>query len=180
LTVQYDEISGKLDYISSINCNICAAETLCDLTETEEELTALGLIKKVEEKKKKVKDVTPFRKYNIDGFTVLAGRNNVQNDRLFKTISADDMWLHTQKFHSSHVAIITQGREVPDEVILKAAGICAYYSDATESGKVPVDYTYKKYVKKPPKANLGFVIYTDYKTIIVAPDAHTNLKDDNE
>jgi predicted ribosome quality control (RQC) complex YloA/Tae2 family protein len=65
-------------------------------------------------------------------------------------------------------------------VILRAAGICAYFSDARGSAKVPVDYTLKKYVKKPPKANLGFVIYTDYKTIIVAPNAQADLKDKDE
>jgi predicted ribosome quality control (RQC) complex YloA/Tae2 family protein len=109
---------------------------------------------------------------------VLSGRNNAQNDRLLKTLSPEDIWLHTQKYHSSHVGILTNGNAVPNDVLLEAAKICAYYSDASSNGKVPVDYTQKKFVKKPPKANLGFVTYTDYKTIIVTPDAGTAFKKD--
>jgi predicted ribosome quality control (RQC) complex YloA/Tae2 family protein len=69
---------------------------------------------------------------------------------------------------------------VPDSVLLCAAGICAYYSEAREKDKVAVDYALKRYVKKPNGANLGFVIYTDYKTIIVSPDAHGEYKEDYE
>jgi predicted ribosome quality control (RQC) complex YloA/Tae2 family protein len=176
LTVQREEISAKFDYLKSIDDNISTAETLCDLTETQDELTELGLIKTVQDKKKKVKEITPFREYEIDGFKVLVGRNNVQNDRLLKTLSGDDLWLHTQKFHSSHVGIITQGKAITDEVILKSAQICAYYSEARERDKVAVDYALKRFVKKPPKSHLGFVIYTDYKTIIVTPTPNPSLK----
>jgi predicted ribosome quality control (RQC) complex YloA/Tae2 family protein len=180
LTAQKQEVEQKTDYLKSIEGNICAAEQLCDLTETEEELMELGLIKKPDDRKKKAKPVTPFRTYNISGFKVLAGRNNAQNDRLLKALGAEDIWLHTQKFHSSHVGIITDGKAVPDSVLLCAAGICAYYSEAREKDKVAVDYALKRYVKKPNGANLGFVIYTDYKTIIVSPDAHGEYKEDYE
>lgn len=171
LTEQRDETVARLDYLYSIKSNICAAECIADLKETEEELTLLGLLK-VTEKKKKNEQAAPLRQYEILGFKVLSGANNVQNDRLLKTLSPEDMWLHTRKFHSSHVGIITDGRPVPEKVLFAAAQICAYYSEARDNDKVPVDYTLKKYVKKPPKAAVGFVIYTDYKTIIVAPDAH--------
>jgi predicted ribosome quality control (RQC) complex YloA/Tae2 family protein len=180
LTAQKQEVEQKTDYLKSIEGNIYAAEQLCDLTETEEELMELGLIKKPDDKKKKQKQITPFREYCIEGFKVLAGRNNAQNDRLLKSLSADDIWLHTQKFHSSHIGIITEGKPVPDSVLLAAAGICAYYSEAREKDKVAVDYCLKRYVKKPNGANLGFVIYTDYKTIIVSPNAHGECKDDYE
>jgi predicted ribosome quality control (RQC) complex YloA/Tae2 family protein len=179
LTEQKKEIEERHDYLKSIEGNIYAAEELYDLTDTQEELTELGLIKKVEEKgkKKKVKEVTPYRLYNVNGFKVVAGRNNVQNDSLVKGLSGEDMWLHTQKFHSSHVAIIAEGRAIPDDILLIAARICAYYSEARERDKVSVDYTQKRFVKKPSKANLGFVIYTDYKTIIVTPNAHAEYRE---
>lgn len=177
LSEQRKEVTSQMEYLNSIECNICAAERLDDLTETQLELVEIGLIKSDENSGKKKNKVIecPFRTYNIEGFKVIAGRNNVQNDRLLKSISSGDIWLHTQKYHSSHVAIITQGNTVPDSVIKCAAEICAYYSQAAGTSKAPVDYTLKKFVKKPPKANLGFVIYTDYKTILVAPDAHTEL-----
>jgi predicted ribosome quality control (RQC) complex YloA/Tae2 family protein len=180
LTQQKTEIEDKYDYLKSIEGNIYAAEELCDLIDTQTELTELGLIKKPETKGKKKKGkevITPYRQYIIDGFKVIAGRNNAQNDRLLKGLSPEDMWLHTQKFHSSHVGIISDGRQIPDDVLLAAAQICAYYSEARERDKVSVDYCLKRYVKKPSKANLGFAVYTDYKTIIVSPDAHTGYRE---
>ncbi len=170
-SAQREETEKKLDYLSSIRAHICAAESLFDLAETREELKANGLIKEPAAKKEKAV-VTPFRKYIIGGFTVLAGRNNIQNDRLLKHIRPDDMWLHTHGFHSSHAAILTEGKTVPDGVLAAAAEICAYYSDGRGGTKVPVDYTRRKFVKKPPASNPGFVIYTDYKTILVNPDGH--------
>lgn len=165
------------DYLNCINAHICAAETLADLEETEEELAALQLIKRVENKKKKP-TATPYRTYFFDGFKIIAGRNNIQNERLTKSLSPDDLWLHTQKYHSSHVAVITDGRDVPDSVIKVAAEICAYYSDGRDGSKIPVDYTLKKFVKKPPASNTGFVIYTDYHTTLSEPNKHTEINDE--
>ncbi|MDE7439506.1 MAG: NFACT family protein [Clostridia bacterium] len=162
------------DYLNCINAHICTAETLADLEETEEELASLQLLKSVENKKKKPA-APPYRTYFSEGFKILAGRNNIQNERLTKSLAPDDLWLHTQKYHSSHVAVISEGRKIPDSVIKVAAEICAYYSDGREGSKIPVDYTLKKYVKKPPASNTGFVIYTDYSTALAEPDKHIEL-----
>ena len=62
--------------------------------------------------------------------------------------------------------IETNGREVPEEVLLFAAGICVRYSDAKGGGKVPVDHCPVKRLKKPPKAKAGFVTYTDHRTVL--------------
>ena len=175
LSVQKRETEERLDYLNSIEAHICAAECTDDLKEIQGELVADGLIKAPAEKnakKKKAPETAPFRQYEIDGFKVLAGRNNVQNDRLLKTLSPDDIWLHTNRYHSSHVGIITGGEKVPDETIAKAAAICAYYSEARGRDKVTVDYAQRKFVKKPPKANSGFVTYTDYSNIIVSPNPY--------
>lgn len=175
LTVQREETERRLDYLMSIDAHICAAECTDDLTEISDELIADGLIKAPAEKgakRKKIDRAAPLREYEIDGFRVLAGRNNLQNDRLLKSLAPDDIWLHTNRYHSSHVGIVTEGRKVPDETIAKAAAICAYYSEARGRDKVTVDYAVRKFVKKPPKANSGFVTYTDYSNIIVAPDPH--------
>jgi predicted ribosome quality control (RQC) complex YloA/Tae2 family protein len=114
---------------------------------------------------------TPFREYLFDGFRVLVGRNNLQNDRLVRGANANDLWLHTQKYHSSHVIIERNGREIPDSVLGKAAEVCAYYSDGRDADKIPVDYCEKRFVKKPSKSKAGFVVYTDYKTVFVKPNA---------
>lgn len=174
VSAQREETLRRLDYLKSIDAHISAAESLLDLEETEEELNSLGLIKKPEIKKKKNLP-PPYRIYEFGGFEIIAGRNNLQNERLTKGLSPEDIWLHTQKYHSSHVGIITGGKAVPNGVIKTAAEICAYYSDGREGNKIPVDYTKKKFVKKPPKSNAGFVIYTDYETALAEPDAHTEL-----
>ena len=100
---------------------------------------------------------------------ILLGRNNLQNDKLLRLASPDDIWLHTQKYHSSHAIIFTEGRQVRDETLLYAAELCAYYSDGRGGDKIPVDYCKRKFVKKPSKSKAGFVIYTDYKTLLVTP-----------
>lgn len=172
---QRAETTTRLDYLKSIISHINAADSFDDFDEIKEELKADGLINE-QEKRKKAAPASPFRSFEKDGFTIYAGRSNVQNDRLLKSVSSEDIWLHTQNYHSSHVAIIAGGKPVPDGVIKTAAEICAYYSDGRDGSKIPVDYTKRKFVKKPPKSNAGFVIYTDYKTALVNPDGHSELR----
>ncbi len=95
------------------------------------------------------------------------GKTNTQNDRVTKQAKSDDMWLHTQKIHGSHVLV--SGQNIDDDVIVRAAQIAAYYSKAKMSDNVPVDYTLKKFVSKPKGSPPGKMVYTDYKTIYVTP-----------
>ena len=164
-------------YLASIRCSLERADDILDFEEAETELASLGLIKTENQPKNKKKESpkAPFRRYECEGFTIIAGRNNMQNERLTKGLSERDIWLHTQKYHSSHVAILSGGREVPESVIKVAAEICAYYSEARGGNKVPVDYTFKKFVKKPSGAKPGFVVYTDYKTALALPEKHSEL-----
>lgn len=71
--------------------------------------------------------------------------------------------------------ILSGGKTIPDDVIVKAAEICAYFSQASGGTKIAVDYTDRANVKKPPKAPLGFVIYPTYETILVDPNRHPEL-----
>lgn len=174
--VQKEQTESELDYLASAEAHVRAVENAADLEGVEEELLEEGLIKTNAPRKKKRVE-TPFRTFLIDGFTVLAGRSNVQNDRLLKRASPQDMWLHTQNYHSSHVVILSGGREISEATLLTAAEICAYYSDGRGGTKIPVDYTLRKFVKKPQKAAAGFVTYTDYKTILVTPAPHAESKE---
>ncbi len=164
----------EMEYIDSVLCSIALAECNEDIKEIEVELVDLGLmrapVQKAGGKKKEVE--TPFREYEFDGVKIYAGRNNLQNDRLLRLAAPDDIWLHTQKYHSSHVIIALRGGQVRDELLLYAAEICAYYSDGRDSDKIPVDYCKRKFVKKPSKSKAGFVTYTDYKTVLVKPNKH--------
>ncbi|MDE6557833.1 MAG: NFACT family protein [Clostridia bacterium] len=182
LNARKTESEAKRQYLNSISANLELAETPEDLIETEEELISLSLLPapKAEGKKgnKKAAPENPFRTYEFEGVKIVCGRNNAQNDRLTKGLAPTDIWLHVKSFHSSHVAILTQGKEASDGAVKLAAEVCAYYSDARGKDKVAVDYTQKKYVKKPNGANLGFAVYTDYKTITVTPNAHTEERSD--
>ncbi len=164
----------EIAYVDSVLCSIALAENSEDLKEIEVELIELGLLRapavKAGGKRKEV--IVPFREYEFDGVKIYVGRNNLQNDRLLRLASPDDIWLHAQKYHSSHVIIAIRGGQVRDELLLYAAEICAYYSDGRESDKLPVDYCKRKFVKKPSKSKAGFVTYTDYKTLLVKPNKH--------
>ncbi len=175
LTPMLKKEEEELSYTDSVLSAILSAESTDDLKEIETEMTDMGLLRPLKGKvggKKKETEI-PFRQFEYLGYTILAGRNNLQNDRLLRLSSPEDIWLHTQKYHSSHVIIVNQGGQVRDEVLLYAAEICAYYSDGREGDKIPVDYCKRKFVKKPSKSKAGFVTYTDYKTLLVTPDKHS-------
>jgi predicted ribosome quality control (RQC) complex YloA/Tae2 family protein len=172
LTEQIERGQAELDYLESVIEELQRAETARDVAEIRAELVDTGVIKEQNSKKREKRTVEgPMRFKSDTGFVIRVGRNNTQNDVLtMKSSSKTDMWLHAQKIHGSHVIISLSG-ETPDEVTLnQAASLAAYYSQARESSKVPVDYTLVKYVKKPNGAKPGMVIYTDYKTIVVQPD----------
>ncbi|MDE7157952.1 MAG: NFACT family protein, partial [Clostridiales bacterium] len=160
LVPQEEEVRAELDYLETLRATAEFAENEDDLHSLEEELIEAKLIKTNEKKTRKKAEI-PFRQYEREGFRIYAGRNNIQNERLVKSSMPNDIWLHTQKYHSSHVVIKTEGRKVPESVLLYAAQICAKFSDG-KGGKIPVDYCEVKHVKKPPKSRTGFVIYTDY------------------
>ena len=121
-------------------------------------------------------------KYIIDGYTVLVGKNNKQNDYLTCKIAQNaDIWFHTKDIHGCHVILKTNNESynssklditdinIPDSTLYKCACLAAYYSKARMSQNVPVDYTFVKYVKKPNGAKPGMVIYTNNKTIYANP-----------
>ena len=114
----------------------------------------------------------PRQFFSPAGHQILVGRNNLQNDRLtFKIAAPGDLWFHTQKIPGSHVIIkALPGVEIDDETLNYACQIAVYFSKGRKSTKIPVDYTQRKNVKKPPAAKPGFVIYDSFKTAIITPD----------
>ncbi len=164
LAPQEEETKGELAYLLSLSAATEFSKEKDDLSAIEEELISCGILKETNGKKKKEKTV-PFRNFEKDGFHILAGRNNLENDKLVRSSRPDDIWLHAKSYHSCHVVIKTEGRKVPEEVLLFAAEICAQYSEG-KGDKVAVDYCEVKFVKKPPKSKPGFVVYTDYKTVL--------------
>ncbi|MBQ5802542.1 MAG: NFACT family protein [Clostridia bacterium] len=176
---QKEETLQELSYLDSLYGEIDRVETVKDLPVVEAELLALGVIKREGSPQKQKGDkraVSTPHHYQVHGFDVYVGRNNLQNDALTAEAKGGDLWLHTKDYHSSHVIIESAGRVVPDEVIGIAAELCVYHSSARGAGKTPVDYTLKKYVKKPAGAKPGFVIYTSQQTTFVSANAHEDLR----
>lgn len=162
----------ELSYLESVADALDRATTQADIDEIKQELIISGFLKnRSKDKRKPQKPAPPLKYRTSDGFTVLVGRNNLQNDNLtFRTAGKNDMWLHTQKIHGSHVIILGENREISDEAIVEAAEIAAYHSRASAAKLVPVDYTYVKNLKKPPASPPGKVIYHVYYSVNVTPD----------
>ncbi|WP_027363650.1 Rqc2 family fibronectin-binding protein [Desulfotruncus alcoholivorax] len=166
----------ELQYLEGVATAVELAEKTEELEEIRQELVGQGYLKNPaampgrKQAKTGQPKLKPLEFTSSDGFTVLVGKNNRQNDTLtLKTAEDTDIWLHTCKIPGSHVIIRTGGRPVPDQTLLEAAALAAYYSRARESSNVPVDYTLRKHVKKPNGAKPGYVIYDKQKTIYVDP-----------
>ncbi len=160
------EYEEELDYLKSVLFEIEQAESIFELDEIHDEVTAAGYLKKNTKKGKKKDLPSTPHEYEFNGIKVLAGRNNIQNDRLtLKTARKNYTWLHTKNIHGSHVII--ESETISDELLFFAANIAKKHSNAKDSSKVEVDYTLVKYVHKESGAKPGMVVYTDYKTIIV-------------
>ena len=174
LREQMDIARRDLDYLESILQELSQAEVEQDFLDIRNEMRDAGFLRKQGKGKKELKRTTKPREFRTtSGYRVLVGRNNAQNDKLTREADHRDLWLHTQKIHGSHVILCTGGAAVDDDTIVEAAKIAAWYSQARESGNVPVDYTQVKHVKKPAGARPGMVIYPTYNTVNVTPDEQT-------
>lgn len=156
-------LEGQLD-----NLQKCTDES--ELNEVREELVREGYLRANHNRRtmKKLPPSLPYHFIAPDGTDILIGKNNVQNDQLTRTAEPNDTWLHVKDMPGSHVIVCT--RNPSDETLLLAARLAAWFSKGQRSSQVPVDYTLRKYVKKPAGAKPGFVIYTHQTTLFVTPD----------
>ena len=161
----------ELLYFESVLDNISRSKTLTDIAEIRAELGETGYLKTINQPKSKKNTVPSLQEEkSIEGYRVLIGKNNIQNDYITtKLASKKDLWFHTKNIPGSHVVVMCDGEDVSDETILFAATLAAKNSKASNSANVPVDYTPIKFVKKPAGAKPGMVIYTTNKTVYVTP-----------
>ena len=167
-----EEGKQDLEYLESVRDLLERSTLEREFGEIKDELISQGFIKPKKSNKKQMKKqaLPPLEFKTTQGLTVLVGRNNIQNDKLtFKTGRKGDIWLHAQKCPGSHVLLVADGEEVPDDAIVEAAEIAAYYSSAKDSTVVTVDYTDVKNIKKPNGAKPGFVVYYTYYSVNVKP-----------
>ena len=180
LTSQIAICNEEIEYLENIMLGIENCENLEELNDIKDEWIKLGYAKAPFRYKAK-KDIDPTTKPNqftsSDGFKILVGKNNKQNDYLTLRIAdPEDLWMHTKNIPGSHVIIKCAGKEVPDNTLLEAATLAAYFSKARLSSQVPVDYTMKKHVKKPSGSKPGMVIYETNSTIYVTPTEELVVK----
>lgn len=161
----------ELIYLDSVFDAVSRTNGESELLEIRGELAEQGYIRFTKQKSRMLKPQPPLKYRSSDGFDILCGRNNTQNDKLtLKTARNTDLWLHTKDIAGSHVIIVADGKEISDTAITEGAMIAAYNSKARNSAQVAVDYTYVRYVKKPSGAKPGMVIFTNYSTAYVTPD----------
>ena len=174
-------ITNDINYLESVFYEIEAARNVEDIDEIYSEIRESNINIKKKGKKSNLnksdksiyKNSKPDKfgeilKFDIDGFTVLVGKNNKQNDYLTTRLaSKDDLWFHVKDFHGSHVILRTENKIPSQETIVKCAELAKKYSKANQTANIMVDYSYVKFVKKPHGSKPGMVTYTNNKSIIV-------------
>ncbi|NLB52138.1 MAG: fibronectin/fibrinogen-binding protein [Syntrophomonadaceae bacterium] len=179
-----EQNAAEIEYLESVSVSLSQAESLTEIAEIADELAKEGYIKRKGQKagKKIEKEHSLPRRYlSSDGFEMLVGRNNRQNDMLtLKLSDRNDLWLHTKNIPGAHVILrldknIRSIDQVPEKTLEEAAALAAYFSKARQSDKVPVDYTFRYNVKKPGGAKPGMVIYDNYWTVMADPQSQSFL-----
>lgn len=171
---QLESTMKEIEYLTSVQGALDTCKEYDDLVEIEDELIREGYLDDVPAGRPKSAPKGPPQPMTFtssDGFRIWVGRNNKQNDYLTMHLAKDDdLWLHVKDMPGAHVVISTQkGQRVPDSTIQEAAELAVLYSKAQHSSNVPVDYTYRRYVRKPKGARPGMVIYDHQQTLYITP-----------
>ena len=160
LTELTAELKEKVSYYEQILYSLDIATSISDLMQIKLEIEP----EKV--KKEYSKSAIEPMELSIEGYRVFVGRNNRQNDFIVSKLSKDeDYWFHTKDCAGSHVLLKCDNPT--DKLLLECAKLAKEYSKGADSSKVGVIYTKRKYLKKPPAANLGYVTYKNEREIIL-------------
>ena len=169
----------EMDYLESIKAMMDNNVLIEELDEIKAELIQEGYLKPEKQNRKnpkKIEAAMPFAPYEFtteEGYTILIGRNNLQNEKLTcKMAKSEDMWFHVKNAPGSHVILKTSDHEgqVTAKSVFCAASLAAWYSSVRQTSKIDVDYTRVKHVRKQPGGRPGMVNYVNYKTITVPPN----------
>lgn len=171
--LQLEANQEEIKYLDSVLTYLENSDNIEEIDALRKELEDTGYLRKRKVpggfKEKKFK-ADPYKYTLKNGMTVLAGRNNNENDILtLKTASSKDTWFHTKDIPGSHVILFNGGTELDEETVFATAAIAAYHSKGRTSENVPVDYVQVKNVKKPSGAKPGMVIFTGNRTVWVNP-----------
>ena len=170
--IQMEQSKEELAYLESLSFWLSETNSHEDFFQIEQELIDGGYLKPKNKPEAGNKARPILNTYvTKDGFKILVGKNNKQNDLLtFKAAKDNDMWFHAKDIPGSHVILKLEGKEISHKEIEVAALLAAFHSKGKHSANLPVDYTQVKNVKKIKGAKPGLVTYENYKTIFVTPD----------
>lgn len=171
-----EEVKSELEFLEELFWQVSEADEVGVLEDIELVLEQQGYVKQKREVATRSSQKPKYQFFFASGYKVLVGRNSRANDYVtFKLASKDDLWLHAKGYPGAHVVV--KGKNIPEDVLEKAASVAAYYSKASGSSKVDVDYTKVKYVKRMRPYRPGMVIYTNYSTVTVEPRAPEEVAD---
>lgn len=178
--IQLQETDDLIRYLESVLVFVENSTSIEEIEEIRQELVEGGYLRKRKNHYRPSKSkLQPYVYTTSDGFRMLVGRNNRENDQLtLKTADKKDIWFHTKDIPGSHVIVQTGGRSITETAIFEAAAAAAYYSKGKHSENVPVDYVSVRHVKKPSGAKPGMVIFTDNRTVYVNPKLPPDQKND--
>ena len=160
------DLEIEREYLENVLYSVERANILNELEEIKDELGISNLVSYVKPLPKERE--LQLLKIDINGFEVFVGKNNKQNDYIISKLSKDeDFWFHTRLCAGSHVLLKVREAEPDEATIFECCKIAREYSSAQQPSKVGVIYTKRKFIKKPPKAPLGYVIYKNEKEILV-------------
>ncbi len=166
-----EEGAVEIEYLATVLDEVGRAEGERALNDIRMELKDQGYLRyfKLRERKQKPADFIRYR--SSDGFEILVGRNNLQNDKLtLHTARGKDLWFHTKNAPGSHTVVLSEGRDIPDTTKNEAAMIAVWHSSQKDSAKVAVDYTMVKNIRKTGDLRPGMVLYDHYETAYITPD----------
>ena len=160
----------EIDYLATVLYEVDAAPGEQALNEIRAELKSQGYLKYYKQRDKRQKPADFLRYRSSDGFEILVGRNNLQNDKLtLHTARGKDLWFHVQKAPGSHAVVLSHGQEIPDATREEAAGLAVLHSSQNGGAKVAVDTTEVRNIWKANGAKPGMVLYEVYTTVYVTP-----------
>ncbi len=168
----------ELEYIYTVFDSLTKAESASDLTEIREELYSSGYASRMKGYSSPKKIAPSYLKFKTsEGYTVLCGKNNIQNEYITHRLAEKtDYWFHAKGVPGSHVLLVCGGEEPEGISFTEAAEIAAHYSKHSGGQNVEVDYTFARNVKKAGNGKPGLVIYHTNWSAVVTPDAEKIAK----
>ena len=164
------EGEAEIEYLRTVLYEVESAPGEMALNEIRAELKSQGYLKYYKQRDRKQKPADFLRYTSSDGFEILVGRNNLQNDKLtLHTARGKDLWFHVQKAPGSHCVVMSRGEDIPDTTKQEAAELAVLHSSQNGGAKVAVVTTEVKNIWKANGAKPGMVLYEVYTTVYVTP-----------